>query len=164
MRKFINSEAMQHSMKLLQLGAKVQQIDSKMCYVEFCIDGCKLEYVYNINSKGQYFLERIKPYPLPLKVFTLEKDVIESITIDMKQFKDAIKSNNISGFLEIGVKLNIVLKKFEDLFLYYNIPKTEVDEIASVITTLENKIDKVQNKSKRICFFKEPENLRVDKK
>ena len=95
MRSFVKAEAMQHAMKLLQLGAKVQQIDSKMCYVEFSIEGYKLEYVYNINNKNEYFLERIKPYPLPLKIFKSEKDVIDIIKIDMEQYRNAIQSKNI---------------------------------------------------------------------
>ncbi|MCK5762601.1 MAG: hypothetical protein KAH05_00635 [Clostridiales bacterium] len=50
---------MVNTMKLKQLGAKIETINSKMSYVRFDIDGVKLEYVY--NNKGKYFLERTKP-------------------------------------------------------------------------------------------------------
>jgi len=162
MRKYVNAEAMQHAMKLLQLGAKVQQFNGKMCYVEFEIDGHKLEYAYNINGKNKYFLERIKPYPLPLKVFESEKDVIEIIKIDMEQYKDAMKSKNIDEFIEISTEMNIIQKKFEDLFLYYNISKEKADKVKEHIFKIEKIIDEIQGESKRVNFLKEPDNLKTD--
>ena len=77
MRKYVNAEVMQHTMKLQQMGAKVNVVNSKLCYVRFDLSGFIVSYSYNVNSKGKYFLERIKPYPLPLKVFDKEEDVIE---------------------------------------------------------------------------------------
>ena len=61
MRRFIDAEITQHTMKLQQIGAKVQVINSKLCYVNFDIGGFKIQYVYNVNKKGNYLLERIKP-------------------------------------------------------------------------------------------------------
>jgi len=70
MRNIINSaEVSQHTIKLQQLGAKVQVINSTLCYVQFDLDGVQLQYVYNVNHKGNYFLERIQPYPLAIEEF-----------------------------------------------------------------------------------------------
>ncbi|QEK12416.1 hypothetical protein FQB35_08525 [Crassaminicella thermophila] len=159
MRKYVNAEASQHDMKLIQLGAKVEQVNSKMCYVKFNVGGIELVYVYNINKKGKYFLERIKPYPLPLRVFECESDVVELIKIDLEQFKSAVNSRNINTFIEINSKLNRTIKQFEDLFLYYNIPKIEMEIIMKKIDEIQDEIQKAKNMSQRIYFSKDPENL-----
>lgn len=159
MRKYIDAEAIQHSMKLQQLGAKVHQINSKMCYIEFDLGKIKLEYVYNINNKGKYFLERIKPYPLPLKVFESEIDIVETIKLDLSQFKNAIQSKNIENFVEINQMLNMSIKKFEDLFLYYNVPTLDMKEMREMIEKVDKLIEVMKDDSVRICFDKEPDNL-----
>ena len=99
MRKLINAEVMQHTMKLKQLGGTVEVINSKMCYVKFDLSGFKVSYSYNVNAKGQYFLERIKPYPLALRVFDREEDVIEIIDIDLEQLTSAIKTHHVTEFI-----------------------------------------------------------------
>ncbi len=159
MRKMINAEIMQQTLKLQQMGAKIKVINSKLCYVSFDISGFTIQYVYNVNSKGNYFLERIKPYPLPLKEFEDEQDVIDIIEIDIEQFKNALKSHNIEHFIEISRSLNHTLKKFEDLFLYYNIPGTEINNILEKIQVFEKDIEEVKGKSERLYFKKDPENL-----
>lgn len=160
MRKYINAEAMQHAMKLAQMGATVQQINSKMCYVTFELnEDIKLEYVYNINSKEKYFLERIKPYPLPIKVFDKEEDLIDIIEIDLEQFKNAMKSHNLKNFVKINKKLNDTIKRFEDLFLYYNVPSIEVDIIMEEIKKIDEEIVKTKEISERVYFKKDPENI-----
>ena len=84
MKKYIiSTEAAQHAMKLTQMGANVKQVSGKLCYVSFDLGYMTLEYVYNINAKGKYFLERIKPYPLPIKAYDNEDDVIDIIEIDV---------------------------------------------------------------------------------
>ncbi|MBK5251911.1 MAG: hypothetical protein JJE29_04680 [Peptostreptococcaceae bacterium] len=159
MRKFLDAEITQHTMKLQQMGAKVQVINSKLCYVNFDISGFKIQYVYNVNKKGNYFLERIKPYPMPIKEFELEQDVIDIIEVDVEQFKSALKSHNIEEFINISRTLNKTLKKFEDLFLYYNIPGKEIDNIVEKLESFEKEIDDLETKSERLYFKKEPENL-----
>lgn len=159
MRKLINAEIMQHTMKFQQMGAKVQEINSKLCYVNFDISGFKIQYVYNVNKKGNYFLERIKPYPMAIKEFESEQDVVDIIEVDIEQFRNAIKSHNIDGFINISRSLNKTLKKFEDLFLYYNIPGIEIENIIGKLEEFEREIDSLESKSERLYFKKEPENL-----
>lgn len=159
MRKLINAEALEHSMKLQQMGGKVNMINSKLCYVDFDISGFKLQYVYNINKKGNYFVERIKPYPLALKEFESENDVIDIISIDLEQFKNAIKSHHSSEFVDTGRKLVDVLKKFEDLYLYYNISSENISGLMEKLTELENHIKDVKDGSERLYFKKDPDHL-----
>ena len=73
---YLEMEAEQHEMKLRQMGGEVLQLSAKCCYVRFHIGEFKLSYVYNINRSNRYFLERLKPYPLPLKEYENEDDVI----------------------------------------------------------------------------------------
>lgn len=159
MRKYINSQASQHEMKLLQMGAKVKQINSKMCYVSFAVDGFKVAYVYNINAKNKFYLERVKPYPLANKEFDNEEDVVNNIEIDIKQFKNAAKSHNIHNFIRINQMLCKTIKEFEDLFLYFNVPQEEVEIICKEIDKIHNEIIKTKNSTERVFFEKDPEFL-----
>jgi len=158
-KKYIDSQASQHEMKLIQMGAKVEQINSKMCFIKFCIDNFEVSYVYSINKKNKYFLERIKPYPLPIKDFDNEEDVIRLIEIDIKQFQNASKSRNIDDFIHINKALNKTIKEFEDLFLYYNVPHIETEIIINKINEIHDEIFKTKENSDRVFFEKEPENL-----
>jgi hypothetical protein len=160
MRKYVNAEALKHSMKLNQLGGNVTQINGKMCYVQFVVNNYELEYVYNINPKGQYFLERIKPYPLPLKEFNNEDDVVNIIEIDLEQFTNATQSHNIDAFVSISSKLNETLKRFEDLYLYYNVPEVETKIILEKIEEIQSEILKTKETCERVYFRKDPEFLR----
>lgn len=159
MRKLVNAEVLEQTMKLQQLGAKVNVINSKLCYVMFDISGFTLEYVYNVNKKGNYFLERIKPYPLALKEFTCENDVVDIISIDVEQFKNAAISHHSGEFVDTGRKLTKVLKKFEDLFLYYNISTENMELLIEKLKDFDDELDKVKDKSKRLYFKKNPDNL-----
>ncbi len=159
MKTSILTEASEHEMKLVQMGAKVQQINSKMCFVTFHINNFDIEYVYNINNKDEYFIERIKPYPLALKVTKTEKELIKVIEIDLAQFKNASQSHNMQSFIEIGNNLNLVIKKFEDLFLYYNISEADCAVFQDQIDLLLKHIESTKDHSQRVYFEKEPDNL-----
>lgn len=159
MRQLINAEVMTQTLKLQQIGAKVHAINSQLCYVNFDIGGFQIQYVYNVNRDGNYFLERIKPYPLPLKEFESEQDVVDIIEIDVEQFKNALKSHNIETFINLSRELNHALKKFEDLFLYYNIPGTEVQKMLDKIQNFEKDIETLKTSSERLYFRKDPDNI-----
>ncbi len=159
MRNLIEAEVTLQTMKLEQMGGKVRVISSKMCYVKFDLSGFQVEYAYNVNKHGNYFLERIAPYPLPLREFDREDAVIEIIEIDLEQFKNAIKSHNIDSFININRKLTQTIKRFEDLFLYYNVPSEENEIIFKRIAEIDEEIEKTKKNSQRIYFRKDPENL-----
>lgn len=159
MKRLIDAEVSLQTMKLRQMGGKVNVINSKMCYVKFDICGFRVEYAYNINKHGNYFLERIAPYPLPLKEFDREEAVVDIIAIDLEQFKNAIKSHNIEDFININRKLSQTIKRFEDLFLYYNVPAEENRIIFDKLKEIDTEIEKTKASAKRIFFKKDPEFL-----
>ena len=144
MRSLVNSEVSQHTMKLQQLGAKVNVINSTLCYVNFDISGFVLQYVYNINYKGNYFLERTKPYPLAIQEFDSEKDVVELIKKDMEKFKNALKCHHIDSFITIARQINKTFIEFEETFLNYNIPAVKVEKIYKKIQALELEIELIR--------------------
>ncbi len=151
MRNIINSaEVSQHTIKLQQMGAKVQVINSTLCYVHFEIEGLELEYVYNVNHKGNYFLERIKPYPLAIEEFDNEHDVVKLIQSDVTKFKNALKSRHVERFISIAKQIGKTFSTFEDTFLNYNIPTEKVDKIYKKILALEFEIDMIREIAKGI--------------
>jgi hypothetical protein len=156
---YLNVEASEHEMRLVQMGAKVEQVNSKMCYIKFMVENVPVEYVYNLNKKNRYFLERIKPYPLPVRSFDAESDIVDLIEVDIKQFKSAVKSKNIDCFVGISKELNNTIKKFEDLFLYYNVPTMKAEAIMKKIQEIQDEITKTKDTSERVFFEKDPGNL-----
>jgi len=165
MDKYVNSETSQHIMKLIQLGANVQVVSGKMVYVKFVLaQDVEVAYVYHINKKNKYYLERIKPYPLPLKEFNSSSEVIETIKIDYDQYSNAVKSHNINKFVEVNKNLHHTIKSFEDLFLYYNIPHELIKKIDTSITEIQTLIDNSSTECNRVFFDKEPETLKTTKK
>ncbi len=160
MNKYVISETSQHVMKLRQLGASVKVVPSQMIYVAFKFnDDIEVEYVYNINKHNKYFLERIKPYPIPIKEFDTADDIVAIIAIDIDQFKSAVKSHKICDFININKDLHKSMMSFEDLFLYYNVPTKYVTKIKENIIEIDEIIKEATQESKRIFFGKEPENL-----
>jgi len=95
MRSIVNGEVSQHVVKLQQLGAKVNVIDSRLCYVNFDLGGFLVQYVYNVNYRDNYFLQRSKPYPRVIDEFETEKDVVKLIKNDVQKFRNALKSHHI---------------------------------------------------------------------
>jgi len=160
MNKYVISETSQHVMKLRQLGASVQVVRSQMIYVVFKFNqDIEVEYVYNINKKNKYFLERIKPYPIPIKEFDTADDIVAIIAIDIDQFKNAVKSHKICDFININKNFHKTMMSFEDLFLYYNVPTKYVSKIKENIKEIDAIIKEATTESVRVFFDKEPENL-----
>lgn len=159
MQKYVMAEALEHEMKLVQMGGKVTQINGKLCYVQFDIGGIDIEYVYNINSKGQFFLERIKPYPLPVRSYEDESKIIEIIDIDLEQFRQAANSHHIAKFIKLGQMFHGTAKRFEDLFLYYNVPESTIAELLTELEHANEVIDQCKETAQRLYFRKDPDNL-----
>lgn len=155
----LEMEAEQHEMLLRQMGGEVLQLSARCCYVRFQVADFKLSYVYNINKSNRYFLERLKPYPLPLKEYETEEDVIEMIRIDLEHFKNAAKSKNIDVFIKINQELNKTAKAFEDLFLYYNVETFHTDAILHKLDEIKDEIRKTVDDSERLFDDGEPCSL-----
>ena len=159
MRKLVNAEVLQHSMKLEQMGAKVKVINSKLCYINFYLEGIHIKYIYNINKNGNYFLERIKPYQMPVKECRDEADVVEVISIDVEQFRNAANSHHVQEFIKTSETINNIQKKFEDLYLYYNISTECMEDLVRKLDEFDKAIDNTKDSCERLYFKKEPENL-----
>ena len=150
MRNILNAELSQHTLKLQQLGAKVNVINSTLCYVNFDISGFIIQYVYNINQKGNYFLERTKPYPLALQEYGSEKDVVKVIREDIDKFKNALKCHHIDSFITIAREINATYRIFEETFLNYNIPGNKVEKIHKKIQALALEIEIINENAEKI--------------
>lgn len=160
MNKYVNSEVSQHVMKLLQIGASVQVVRGKMIYVKYNVSpDFEVAYVYHVNKKNKYFLERIKPYPVPIKEFDTANDVINIIKIDIEQYTKAIQSKRITDFIEINNGLHQAIKSFEDLFLYYNVDNDCIENIKADVKDIQDRVKIASCKCERLFFEKDPENL-----
>ena len=145
MKNIINSaEVSTYSIKLQQLGAKIKIINSKLCYVNFNLDGLVLQYAYNVNHNGNYFLERIKPYPLALREISDETGVVKIICEDVEKFKNVLKSPHSESFIAFAKQISKAFSTFEDTFLNYNIPNEKVEKIYKKILALEYEIDMIR--------------------
>lgn len=160
MRKLMNAEFLHQSMKLQQMGAKVEVVHSKLCYVKFQINGIDVSYVYNINKKNQYFLERIKPYPLPFRTYESEQDIVDIIAIDIEQFKNVTCSTKIHDFIDFVNEMKLTINKFEDLILYYNLSSDDLKRIKDNLKDINTHIDHAKETSERVYFKKNPEYLK----
>lgn len=159
MSMFMRAEATRHEMQLLQLGAKVEQINSMLCYVSFDVASTKVSYVYNVNRKNKYFLERVTPYPMHAGVYDTEEDVVKTIAVDIEQFRMANTSHVFNLFVKINQDLHNAAHRFEDLFLYYNVPHEYLDAILAKSAELQALINEAKTKAQRIYTKKDPKSL-----
>ncbi|MTI66228.1 MAG: hypothetical protein FH753_06450 [Firmicutes bacterium] len=159
MRKYMTAEVNKHETVFTQMGARVHVMNSILCYVSFDIEGTEVSYVYNVNKKNKYFLERIEPYPEPAGTFKSVEDLIETIKIDIEQFKNAKKSNVFPKFVEINKRLNNTIRQFEDLYLYYNVPRESIEKIRKNLDEIENTIKTTKENGQRLYFKKDPDTL-----
>lgn len=157
---FFKTEMSQHEMLLNQMGADVKIIRGIMCYVKVDLEsGVTLKYVYHINNQGNYFLQRISPYPMIAGNFSDREELIKIIGHDIKQFRNASNSSLFSEFLKIHKKINKISRQFEDLYLYYNTPHEVLEEINAIHTRMDEIIDKAKRISKRVYTDKEPDTI-----
>ncbi len=158
----VKVQAAEQSMKLRQMGAKVVEVKSKLFFITFQVGHIEVEYVYNLNHHNMFFLERVKPYPEPHGTFTSEKAVIKQIKTDLDQFKNAEKSKNIDEFIEINRKLNHTIQLFEELYLYYNVPKDIADNILEKIIEIDDIVHETYKNADRVYFKNEPKLLKEE--
>lgn len=155
-----NAEVLAETMKLRNMGAKIQAVNSKMCYVKFEEEGIQIEYAYSVNTTGKYYLERIKPYALPLREFTREEKLIEIIEIDLDQFRNAIRTlRSISPFISTSKDFHRIFQRFEDLYLYYEVPEETLRAVHEKLEEIDALIRDTVKSSKRIYHRKDPDTL-----
>lgn len=138
--------------RLRYIGAtEIRKIHGILYFIEFDIDdNLKVSYTYNINSKNKYFLQRIKPYPIPEGVFEKEYEVVSFIERDIKKFINAKKSNNFDLFLSITNELNTICVDIEKLFLNYNIDKMDLEILKSELDDILNLFETSKKRAPKI--------------
>lgn len=156
----VNVEQDMHCLLLRQMGAKVEVIRGVVCYVKFRIGDTEVKYAYNINKKGRYFLQRRAPYPLPVGTFESEEDIINIIRHDIAQFENAKNSTMFGKFIQASQDIHTLLRQFDDLYLYYNIPATQFEKFENIVEDLQNLTIETKNMSERVYFDKEPDSLK----
>ncbi|MCD6434844.1 MAG: hypothetical protein J7L15_00420, partial [Clostridiales bacterium] len=114
---------------------------------------------YNINKKGKYFLQRVKPYARALRTFDNEEDLVRIIEIDYEQFINMMNSKNSEQFFELLKTMTNLVSKVEDAILYYNIPRDEIELLKDSMIEIESEIDKIKIESERVYFKKDPDNI-----
>lgn len=138
--------------RLRYIGATdIKKIHGILYFIEFEIDdNLKVSYSYNINSKNKYYLQRIKPYPIPEGIFDKEYEIVSFIEKDIKKFMNAKKSNNFDLFLKITDELNTISFDIEELFLNYNINKMDLDKLKLELDNILNLFERSKNRSPKI--------------
>ncbi len=145
---------------LRELGCKVVCIKGIMFYVKYELENLNIEYLYHINNDDNtYCLERIKPYFLPVGNFDTEKEVVDLIMIDIKQFINAKRSKNFDFFVEVDTEIFEAVRMFEDLYLYYNISKEDTELVKNEIKKTKKLMNNIKNRSERVFFEKDPETI-----
>jgi hypothetical protein len=137
-------------MRLKQLGAEVQSIHGILCYVKFDIENMEVSYVYNINAKNQYYLQRVRPYPIVAGVFPTQKEIVKFIKWDMQQFRNASKSRVFNKFIEVNKKLHLTMLSIEDLFLTHNVPVERMEQIEQLLNDIEKVVNETRQSSSKI--------------
>jgi len=110
-KKFLDLEKDIHDIKLKQMGAELEAIRGIMHYVRFQLDDTAVKYVYHINKKEKYFLQRRSPYPLNVGTYESKDDVINIIQHDMAQIRNAKQSKKFNKFIEINKKISTILSR-----------------------------------------------------
>ena len=147
--------------ELKKLGARVLDIQGIMFYVKFILnDNVKLSYIYHLNPDNTYFLERIKPYSMAIGEYDNEEDIVDTIRVDLEQFKNAMNSKNFVSFIEIDNKISKLVRIFEDLYLYYNIESSDLDTLEDGVYKVLEIIKDIQSRSERVYYKKDPDILK----
>ncbi len=138
--------------RLRHIGAtSIKKINSILYFIEFDIDdNLKVSYTYNINAQNKYFLQRIKPYPIPEGIFDKESQVVAFIEKDIKKFINAKNSHNFNLFLNVTNEISTISVDIENLFLNYNIDKMDLTNLKKELDTILDLFDKCRQKSPKI--------------
>jgi len=145
--------------ELKAMGARVLDIQGIMFYVKFNINGNKISYIYHLKPDNTYFMERIKPYTMPIGDYNTEEEIVDLIKIDIEQFNNAMKSHNFDSFIKVDNNISKLVRIFEDLYLYYNISEEDIKGLNDEVKGVLEHIKDIKKKSERVYFKKEPDML-----
>ncbi len=135
---------------LRQLGAtSIREIHSMMHIASFTLeDGVEVVYVFNITKGNQYYLQRMRPYPLPWGVFADTAQITRFIKEDIAKFRNAAHSSNFNRFITMAENVNMLVGQLEELFLNSNVDSNEfhdfdqqLDHLLALATQLRSHAD-----------------------
>ncbi|MGL4913233.1 MAG: hypothetical protein ACRC3Y_12475 [Romboutsia sp.] len=137
---------------LRQMGASdIVKVRGFLYFMKFKLnDKIEISYSYNINTQNKYFLQRIKPYPIPQGVFCDEYEIVSFIKKDLLKFNNAMNSSNFNLFIDVTKKVNSITSKMEDLFLNNNVDKEELIILNNELDIILNEIDFAKSNSKKL--------------
>lgn len=137
---------------LRQMGASdIIKVRGFLYFMKFKLnDKIEISYSYNINTQNKYFLQRIKPYPIPQGVFYDEYEIVSFIKKDLLKFNNAMNSSNFNLFIDVSKKVNSITSKMEDLFLNNNVDKEELVILNKELNIILNEIDFAKSNSKKL--------------
>ena len=138
--------------RLRHIGAtEIRKVNGILYFIEFDIEkDLKVTYTYNINSKNKFYLQRIKPYPIPEGVFEKEHEIVKFIESDIKKFRNAKNSKNFQLFLRITKDVNAIYADMERLFLNYNVDKVDLVKLKKEFNDIEEFFISTREKSNKI--------------
>ena len=135
-------------MLLKQMGADVRQINGLVCFVRFALGDTELFYVYNLNADDQYYLQRVKPYPMSAGVFADPAQIAEYIERDVQAFREAAKSGQFDNFVDINLRLSALSRALEDTFMKRDVSKAELTQLGFDLREMERKLADVRKNAK----------------
>lgn len=142
---------------LRQLGAnKIKKVHGNFYFIKFILENdFEVLYTYNINSKNQYFLQRVEPYPIPHGTFSNEVKIVDFIKKDIAKFKKGMKSKHFNDFLEATAQANKFVRQLDDFYLNYHVEENSLisdslGQINIAIDNLNKRLESIINHSKKI--------------
>ncbi len=126
---FLSAEQDKLDMMLTQMGAQVKTINGLLCFVRFKIKDVELFYVYNINAKNQYYLQKVLPYPVGAGVFNSPDDIVSYIQNDINKFINASEKDSFELFLHTNSVLHSTIHKMENTFFEFDLSTEQLNSI-----------------------------------
>lgn len=135
--QYVSAQQDSIAMTLRQMGATVREIHGLVCFVRFDLNGTELFYVYNLNADDQYYLQRVKPYPMSAGVFADSTAIAEYIERDVSAFRGAVRSGQFQPFVDANQRLTALVRALETAFMHSNVPDAAFAQIGTELDTLE---------------------------
>ncbi|MDF2587899.1 MAG: hypothetical protein K0S41_1740 [Anaerocolumna sp.] len=146
----VSAEQDNIDMMLTQMGAKVKSIHGLVCFVRFDINGTEIFYVYNVNAKDQYYLQKVLPYPVGAGVFTKPCEIVDYIKKDITLYKTAVKSSLFNSFTKVNLELHQIIHKMEETFMNYNVSDDMMTNVWKQLEQLNKTMDEIQHTSEKV--------------
>lgn len=130
-------------MTLKQMGANIKSIHGILSYVKIMVGDTEITYVYNINTKNQFFLQRVTPYPLGAGIFNNQNEVLAYIKKDIESFTNAYNSSVFNKFTELAYRTHRTTHELEEVFLAYNVPMDRMIRIEALLDKVKEELDDI---------------------